>query len=165
MVPNLDLFISEVYRELEPGLGMVWDGLALDLILGGSHQVRGPIETNLKRFLAQRRAYRLFLRVILSARVFRRLDETFSQRLAAEVATIPESENRFLLFLFKNRIRRRIAVNPYQLYTTRVESVTPTADAPFLEYVLRIPSELKLDHRLYLEMLKRHFPHLTGVPR
>ena len=55
MVPNLDLFISEVYRELDPGLGMVWDGLALDLILGGSHQSRGPIEANLKRFLAQRR--------------------------------------------------------------------------------------------------------------
>ena len=80
------------------------------------------------------------------------------------MATIPASENQFLLFLFKNRIRRRIAVNPYQLYSTRVEPVTPTADAAFLEYVLRIPSELKLNHHLYLKMVRQHFPHLTGVP-
>ena len=164
MVPNLDLFISEVHKELNPGLGMVWDGLALDLTLGGSHQSSGSIEANVKRFPAQRLANRFLLRIIMAARDFRRMDDSFLKRLAAEVATIPPSQNQFVLFLCKNLVRRRAALNPYQLYSTRVEPVTPSTDTSFLEYVLGIPSEFKLSHKLYIELLKRHFPQLTEVP-
>ncbi|SPF37291.1 hypothetical protein SBA4_20014 [Candidatus Sulfopaludibacter sp. SbA4] len=64
----------------------------------------------------------------------------------------------------KNRTRRRIAVNPYQLYATQAAPRTPAADADFMSYVLGIPSRLKLNRKLYLEVLRQNFPELTKVP-
>lgn len=164
MVPNLGLFITELYPELDRSLGRVWDGLALDVALGGSHQSAGGLRQSLSEFLAQRRTNRRLLRLIFRPQYFARLDQNFMRRLSDELNAIPESENRFLYFLLKHRTRRRIAVNPYQLIAAKVEPITPAADKDFMEYILSIPSSLKLNHRLYLELLKTHFPRLTTVP-
>lgn len=164
MIPNLGLFIAEIYPELDPSLGRVWDGLALDVALGGSHQVADGLRANVKQLVAPRRTNRRLLRLILTPRQFQRIDKNFRQRLSSEIARIPRSENQFLYFLLKNRTRRRIAVNPHQLIASRVEPVTPAADRDFMHYVLGIPSTLKLNHALYLDMLKHHFPFLMSVP-
>lgn len=164
MLPTFQLFISEVYPELNPAQGMVWDGLALDVALGGSHQGAGGIQGNIKEFIAKRRIHRLLLRLVLTHRQFQTLDRTFMSRVQHELAQIPVSENQFSFFLLKNRTRRRIAVNPYQLYASKVEPLTPGADQHFLDYVLRVPHRLKHNHKLYIDVLRRHFPILTQVP-
>jgi hypothetical protein len=164
MVPTWDLFIGEIYPELDRRLGRVWDGLALDVALGGSHQIAGGIFKNLKEFIKKRRRNRLLLRLILTPQQFRAVDSSFMRRLHSGVAKIPVSENQFLYYLLKNRTRRRIAVNPYQLFAAKVEAMTPATDMYFMDYVLGIPSHLKLNHRLYIDMLKKNFPTLTKVP-
>ncbi len=164
MTPNLELFISEVYPELTRSLGVVWDGLALDIALGGSHQIEGGTQENIKEFISKRTANRFLLRLILSPSKFHEMDNTFIQRLQDEVAQIPPSENQFEYFLLKHRTRRRIAVNPYQLFASKVSSMTPAADTNFMQYILSIPSSLKLDHKLYVNMLRETFPLLTKVP-
>ncbi len=164
MTPNLELFISEVYPELTRSLGVVWDGLALDVALGGSHQIEGGTQENIKEFVSKRTANRFLLRLILTPSKFHEMDNMFIQRLQDEVAKIPPSENQFLYFLLKHRTRRRIAVNPYQLFASKVASMTPAADINFMQYILSIPSSLKLDHKLYINMLRETFPLLTKVP-
>lgn len=42
--------------------------------------------------------------------------------------------------------------------------MTPAADINFMQYILSIPSSLKLDHKLYINMLRETFPLLTKVP-
>jgi asparagine synthase (glutamine-hydrolysing) len=162
-VPTWELFIGQVYSELDPSLDRVWDGLALDVPLGGAHQ-NVDMQANLKHFLAKRGLHRLLLRLILTPHYFRLMDSTFQHRLQQELAQIPVSENQFLYFLLKHRTRRRIAGNPYQLYATKVKPMTPAADVDFLEYVLGIPSRLKVNHRFYIQLLQEAFPFLTKVP-
>lgn len=164
MNPNFGLGIVEIYPELDAGLGAVWDGLALDVALGGTHQFAGGIERNVADFIQDRRTHRLLLRLILKPQYFKRMDANFVQRLWQEIDKIPASENQFTHFLLKHRTRRRIAVNPHQLYAAKVDPMTPAADKDFMEYVVSIPSSLKLDHRLYIEVLKQSFPQLIQTP-
>jgi asparagine synthetase B (glutamine-hydrolysing) len=164
MVPNLDLFISRIYPELDKSLGVVWEGLGLDIMLGGFHGVTADPDRNLARFVARRFTVRSLLRAALVPEVFARLDAGFEERVRAHIRAIPPSENAFFLFLLKHRTRRRIAVNPYQLYAARVESETPAVHPPFHEYVLSIPYRMKVKNRLHIEVLEKEFPDLAHVP-
>ncbi len=164
MVPNRNLFISQVYPELRTDMGMVWDGLALDLSFGGYHGYSTNDEVNLSRFIAEASTQRDILKSVLQPEIFAALDARFEERIRAEFEKIPESESRFILFLLQNRVRRRTAVNPYQAYASQVEAVTPTVDADFLGYLLSIPNGMKLGHKLYIQTLKEHFPKLLKTP-
>ncbi len=164
MIPTWELFIGEVYPELESSMGRISEGLGLGSALGGAHQHDTSIEENVRHFISNRRINRFLLRIILRPKLFQAMDRTFMHRLRSEIAKIPISENQFMLFIMKHRIRRRIGVNPYQLYASRVEAVTPATDIDFMEYVLSLPRHLRSNHKIYVEMLKKHFPYLTTVP-
>lgn len=164
MIPTWELFIGEVYPELDSSMGRISEGLGLGSALGGGHQRNASIEENVQHFISNRRINRLLLRLILRPKHFQAMDRTFMHRLQSEIARIPASENQFMLFIMKHRIRRRIGVNPYQLYASKVEAVTPATDIDFMEYVLTLPRHLRSNHRIYVEMLKKHFPYLTIVP-
>ena len=166
MIPNLDLFIAQVYLELTSDMGVVWDGLALDSILGGYHNYRYGSDNrkNLDNFAARRYRQIDILKYILQPDVFNSLNDTFDERLKQEFEKVPNSANRFILFRIQNLTRRRISVNPYQLYDTKVIPTTPALDTDFLEYTLSIPKYVKLNHKLYFEVLKNHFPKLLEIP-
>ncbi len=164
MIPTWRLFIGEVYQELDVGLGAVWEGVGLGSALGGSHQGSADPQENLAKMLGERKMYRWLLRTILTPRLFRRMDKHFMRRITDELAAIPPSENQFLHFVLSNRIRRRIATNPYQLYASKVEPITPGMDLHFMDYVLGIPLHLRRKHKLYIDLLKKEFAFLTQVP-
>jgi asparagine synthetase B (glutamine-hydrolysing) len=164
MVPNLDLFISRIYPELDERLGVVWDGLGLDIMLGAFHGVTADQERNLALFIAQRSTVRSVLRAALVPEVFARLDDGFEERIWEHFDAVPPSENAFFLFLLKHRTRRRIAVNPHQLYASRVEPETPSVHRSFHEYVLSIPYRMRAKNRLYIDVLEKEFPDLARVP-
>ncbi len=164
MIPTWELFIGEVYPELDNSLGRISEGLGLGSALGGAHQSDADIQENLRKFISNRRVNRFLLRLILTPKQFQAMDRTFIRRLQNEIAAIPASENQFLHFILKHRIRRRIAVNPYQLYASKVEAVTPGTDIDLMEYVLTLPRNVRSNHRIYVEMLKKHFPFLTTIP-
>lgn len=172
-------FAMEIYPELHSGLGSVWDGLALDVALGSSRQREGGTkntQNNLNhlnqfaggrgrpRGIPSRRYRNLLLRLILAPRYFRLVNKGFMRRLRDELAKVPESENQFTNFVLKTRTRRRVATLPHQLFAAKVDSVTPVADADFMDYVLGIPQSLKHNHKFYIDMLKEHFPLLAEVP-
>jgi hypothetical protein len=157
------LFISEVYPELDGGMEAVWDGITIDDALGGPRHGY-EFRESLKEFAEARGTNRLLLGLVLNPRHFWTLNKGFMRRLQGELADIPESENRFRYFVLKHRIRRRLAINPYQLYSAKVEPVTPGTDMDFMGYAYRIPDGLKTNYKLYIDMLRRHFPVLTEVP-
>jgi hypothetical protein len=157
------LFISEVYPELEGAMGAVWDGLILDDALGGPRHGY-EFRESLEEFAEGRGVNRALLGLILAPREFLAANRGFMRRLHGELAKIPPSENRFRYFVLEHRMRRRIAANPYQLYSAKVEPVTPGADADFMDYAYRIPDYMKANYRLYIEMMRRHFPVLAEVP-
>jgi len=168
MVPTWELggeglFISEVYPELDSGMGMVWDGLVLDDALGGAHQDFETQQT-LEKFAKKRGINRLLLGLILTPRRFLAADKGFVRRLQGELDKIPPTENRFKLFVIKHQGLRRMAVRPYQLYSTKVEPMTPVADSDFADYALNVPLSLRTNDRLYIELLRKHFPVLAEVP-
>ncbi|MDQ2996474.1 MAG: asparagine synthase-related protein [Chloroflexota bacterium] len=164
MVPTWELFIGQIYGELEPSMGTVWDGLGLDLTLGGTHQFAGGYTKNMAHFLKKQPINRPLLQSVLTPEAFAAADLGFFERVDAELAAIPNSENQFLHFLLKHRIRRRISVNPYQLFGSRIQPQTPSTDLDFLDYVVGVPSSLRLNHAVYAAMVKAHFPILTEVP-
>ena len=159
------LFISEVYPELDSGMGAVWDGLGIDAVLaGGRHGFQGPTRRRFKGFTERRGGNSLLLGLILSPRWFLAANRGFMSRLQGELDKILPSENQFRYFVLEHRLRRRIAVNPHQLFSVKVEPVTPGADMDFMDYALKIPRSLTLNRGLYIEMLRKHFPVLTEVP-
>lgn len=164
MAPSWDLFISQVYAQLDPQLGSVWEGMGLGSALGGAHQHSGGLQANLAEFLEKRQLHRRLLAQILTPEAFAALDTSFGARLRAAIERIPASPNRYGHFLMRQRIRRRIAPNPYQLFAGAVQPLTPGTDVAFLDYVLSIPVEQRLHHRLYTELIREHFPELATVP-
>lgn len=164
MVPNRNLFIMQVYAELDRQMGTVWDGLPLDMALGAYHGYGSSAEANLKRMAAMRERLRPALRAILEPEAFQALDRDFNDRLNAAHAAIPATVNQFVLFLLQSRTRNRIAVNPYKLYDARVSCVTPATDVDFLSYILSVPADIKTRNKFYMKMLGRHFPSLLKVP-
>lgn len=176
MLPTWEAFAMEIYPELDSSMGAVWDGLALDVALGSSRQREAGKENaakNLKQFAGGRgrqqaipsRSVNCFLlALVLSPRYFRLVNRGFMRRLRDELAKIPESENQFQNFLLKHRTRRRVAITPHQLFSAKVEPITPASDADFMDYVLAITQEAKHNHKLYIDIFRRHFPTLTEVP-
>jgi hypothetical protein len=144
-------------------MGVVWDGLVLDDALGGAHQVFESRQT-LEKFAKMRGTNRLLLGSILTPQRFLAADKGFMRRLQGELDKIPPSENRFKLFVIKHQGLRRMAVRPYQLYSTKVEPMTPVADSDFADYALNVPLSLRKNDRLYIELLRTQFPVLAEVP-
>jgi hypothetical protein len=135
----------------------------MDDALGGARHAY-EFQQSLEKFAARRGVDRPLLALILKPRQFVAANGGFMRRLRGELAKIPPSENRFRYFVLENRMRRRIAANPHQLFSAKVEPVTPGTDSDFMDYAYSIPDNLKTNYILYIEMLRKHFPILTEVP-
>lgn len=164
MVPSRNLFITQVYSALHTDMGFVWDGLALGLVLGGFHGCDGTPQQNLSDFASRRAKVRPHIEELVDPSIFHAMDGGFEERLMALHDEIPASQIQFILFLTKHRTRRRIAINPYQLYATRIQPTCPGTDFEFLSYIMAIPQHLKRHHKLYISLLRNHFPGLLTQP-
>jgi hypothetical protein len=162
MTPSFGLFISQVYPELSPDQGRVWEGLALDLCLGGHHQTGATLRSNLPDFLASRRANRRFLQQFLQREWFEQIDAGFEQELEQEVASFPDTEDGWIRFQMANRKRRRVGLPPHQIYTRKALALTPGVDAEFVELMWSTPVQQRQHDRLYAQLLLGYYAPLAG---
>ncbi|HNS01110.1 MAG TPA: hypothetical protein PKM78_01855 [Anaerolineae bacterium] len=160
--PSFGLFISQVYPELSAELGWVWEGLSLDLCLGGQHQTGATLRSNLPELLASRRANRRFLRQLLQRDWFEQIERSFEQELAAELERFPDSEDGWIRFQMVNRKRRRVGLPPHQIYGRKVLALTPGVDADFVEFMWSTPVQQRQQYRLYAQLLLRCQASLAG---
>jgi asparagine synthetase B (glutamine-hydrolysing) len=164
MLPNHDLFISQVYPELETSSGVIWDGLCLGTALGGTGVRSSGSDEGLNWLWAGRRLRRKMLKMALTPEAFHALNDEFEPRTRDELARFSAGENRFQNFFVAHRQRRRAGLGTYQLYTSKGEVVTAGMDRDFLDYALAVPESLKAGHRLSIEILRQHHPALARVP-
>ena len=162
MTPSFSLFISQVYPELSAGLGQVWEGLSLDLCLGGHHQSGATLRSNLPDLLASRRANRRFLRQLLQRDWFEQIERSFEQELERELERYPDSEDGWIRFQMVNRKRRRVGLPPHQIYSRKVLALTPGVDADFVEFMWSTPVQQRQQNRLYAQLLLRCHAPLAG---
>ena len=81
-----------------------------------------------------------------------------------ETIRCPDPVRRFYLFLLFNDQRRHLDLFYENLDQHRIEYQLPFFDSSFLESVVRIPSELCLDHRFYNKWLGRFPSAVHEVP-
>lgn len=162
MTPSFGLFISQVYPELAPDQGRVWEGLALDLCLGGHHQTGATLRSNLPDLLASRRANRRFLRQFLQRDWFEQIEAGFGQELEQELARFPDTEDGWIRFQMANRKRRRVGLPPHQLYSRKALALTPGVDADFVAFMWATPVQQRQQDRLYAQLLLRYHAPLAG---
>lgn len=164
MTPSFGLFISQVYPELTPDLGRVWEGLALDLCLGGQVQHGASLRSNLPALLASRQANRRYLRQLLQRDWFQQIEASFDQELAAELERFPDSEDGWIRFQMANRKRRRVGLPPHHLYSRKVLALTPGVDAAFVDFMWSAPLQQRQRALVYGQLLLRFYPQLAGSP-
>jgi len=88
---------SEVYPWIEEGAGRVWDGMALDFMLGGNNQFEGSFRRNARYYLENLPMHRPLLRKILRPDLFQQLEAQFRAGLNEEldaVACFPSAKVR-----------------------------------------------------------------------
>lgn len=161
MTPSFGLFISQVYPELTPALGRVWEGLALDLCLGGHAQNGASLRSNLPVLLASRRANRRYLQHLVQRDWLHAVDAAFDQELENELASFPDTEDGWIRFQMANRKRRRVGMPPHHLYSRKVVALTPGADAGFVDVMWSAPLQQRRNDQLYARLLLQYYPELA----
>ena len=164
MIPSFDLFITQVYPEIQDNSVNVWDGLALDNALGGHNIFGESVNLNLRNYLSAYKIKRPFLKAILDENYFSLVEESFISGLNREVSKYFGKPNGWLKFMLSNRSRRRLAVNPFQLYSRKANAKTPGADSEFLDYMLSIPDNFRKYRRLYIRLFMHSYKDLMSVP-
>lgn len=164
MTPSFGLFISQVYPELTPDLGRVWEGLALDLCMGGHKQHGASLRSNVPALLASRRANRRYLRQFVQRDWFQQIETGFEQELEAELARFPDSEDGWIRFQMANRKRRRVGIPPHHLYSRKVLALTPGVDAEFVDFMWAVPLQQRQHDHLYGQLLTQFYPQVAGPP-
>lgn len=162
MTPSFGLFISQVYPELTPALDRVWEGLALDLCLGGQHQTGATLRSNLPGLLASRRANQRSLRQFLQPDWFEQIEAGFAHELEQELARYPDTEDGWIRFQMANRKRRRVGLPPHQIYTRKVLALTPGVDAEFVDFMWSTPVQQRQRNFLHAQLLLRCCAPLAG---
>ena len=72
--------------------------------------------------------------------------------------------NRYDYFMLKNHERRLNTKGGAEILRNTVEQVTPMFDNDFFDIILRIPPELRFQHRIYRKLLKKLAPELSKIP-
>lgn len=166
-------YIGESYsypilKSLKDKIDLISDGFALDLTLGGSYLSRDKINCETEKLLFE---------ILSKKRLFQEgeFHELFSSDYYNTVKEIPVKsfENEFnkieadhpgnksdLFFL-----NTRVAWIPigYTIRRDMVEMSPPTADNDFIDVILTIPTEWRLNHYIYRKFLNKLSPELARI--
>lgn len=163
-------YIIPVHRAISDKIDIVFDGFALDLILGGSRLSNEIISTqNSCLFDLLYRRTRLFTECELK-RLFR---ETFhdivcecpyeSFKKAFEETVQEHPGNHCDHFYLKHHVRRGTLMG-HVLLRSAVDNAVPTYDYDFIDIILQIPPEKRVNHGIYRQFLNVLSPTLAKIP-
>ncbi len=170
-IPSLYLFIAQVLQYV-PANSSVWDGLlpgaTLNLLPGASQ----PMSTRQEApfFVTQGRGYDSAIwqaaRQIFAERVAEQMWQSFQDNWAKEISKYMGDSDRdeTSCFLLANRVRNRTGPNPFKVYQSKAQPLTPGMTRDYVECTMSIPHEKKKNHRFYREIFRRYFPEALEVP-
>ena len=158
-----------VYDKLNSYVDVVFDGLALDLLLGGSYLKKQVFEVkNDAELLEILNTKRVFSNDMM-AKLF--VDSYFSKIKDAPLMSIKSTlgkglvhpGNKYDYIMLQNHVRRWTFCGG-NIVRNIAEQIPPTYDNNFIDIILRIPPELRFRHRIYRKFLKKLAPELARIP-
>ncbi|RLC92982.1 MAG: hypothetical protein DRI39_07115, partial [Chloroflexi bacterium] len=162
-------FVIPVYMQVRHQIAVLSEGLALDLLLGGSFLTNRIFKVKTESELAAiLNARRLFDDNMLAQLFVDGYYSTIKSLPAQSVqSTLSQEEghpaNRFDAFMLSNRVRRYIFMGHSPITQNFTEVTVPTYDNHFVDVILRIPPELRFGHRIYMKFLKALSPELARL--
>ncbi|MCD6569667.1 MAG: hypothetical protein J7L53_03085 [Deltaproteobacteria bacterium] len=165
MTPSLYLFITQMTAYLNTDMKAVWEGLAPGYALVPAHQLPGGFKDYLtkacsfKKSRVWKTAYQIF-----GHSKAENMYEAFIELLRKETTKYSDDELGVFEFMVRNRMRNRTALNPLKVYTNYVLPFTPGLDKPLWNMIAGMPYEVKSQHKMYLDIFRRHFPGADRIP-
>ena len=147
-----------------------------DVILGASFlsaPKMAPFLTPLKREKARPLVYKWTNQIFQEKDLLRLFLEPHARRMKglafpsihqewSKFEQLP-ADKRLDYYAIVNRGRRWIAEG-YKIVRTYMEDRSPFFDYDFFEFIYSLPSSIRLNHRLYIEILKQELPELLEIP-
>ena len=161
--PSLYLFIAQVAQFIEEDA--VWEGLVPGFALTPLRQPPGGFAEYLRQECrgldspAWKAAFELFPDAIV-----REMHESLQADLRREIAEYPDDGFGVNQFIVRNRIRNRVAINPFKVFDNHCRVYTPGLTRDFIEMAAGIPHADKSDPRFYPDLLRDLSPRSLDVP-
>lgn len=163
--PSFGLFIAQLASVLPGRAEAIWEGIAPGSVLRTVRQGRGGFDAF---FRAQSTAFDATtweaLHQIFAREIALSMEEGFHEFMARSQRGFADDEFGVAEFVARNRMRNRTGPNPLKVYANDVAPFTPGFSRGLWELTAGIPFEARADFALYLEIFRRHFPDLAGLP-
>ena len=161
--PSLYLFISQLAQFIHGPT--VWEGMIPGCTLKTSHQPPGGFDSFLRQECrsSDSGAWNN-VREIFSRKFCDMMMEGFQADLLREIARYPDDGYGVTEFIFRNRHRNRIAINPLKVYESENHVFLPGMTRDFFDIVGSISFDIRRDSAMYLELLQRFFPAALSIP-
>lgn len=164
-------YVIPLFKIMKNKIDVVFDGLALDLTLGGSY-----LGSLLDKKVIDTESNVNILKLLVKITTLfndHELDELLIQgyngykcmgSFKKEFNRINEKNkaNHSDIFILKNRVRRSVLMS-HVLIRTIMENSVPTYDNNLMELISRIPPESRFYHRLYRKFLIKLSPELSKI--
>jgi hypothetical protein len=163
--PSFGLFIAQLASAIAGRAEAVWEGIAPGSVLRTVRQGRGGFDAF---FRSQSTAFDAktweALHQIFARELVLSMQEGFHEFMARSQRGFTDDEFGVAEFVARNRMRNRTGPNPLKVYANDVAPFTPGFSRGLWELTAGIPFEAREGFALYLEIFRKHFPDLDGLP-
>ena len=161
-------FAYPILKSLKDKVDVVFDGFALDLTLGGSYLSRDKVkcktETSLSNILSKKRLFHdNEFRKLFTSDYYNKVKEVPAKSFRDEFNKIKANHtgNKSDQFALNTHVAwMHIGDVPVR---DLLEVSHPPSDNEFIEFLLKIPPEWRLNHTIYRKFLKKLSPELAKI--
>lgn len=161
-------FGNPILKQFREHADIIFDGYAMDLTLGGSYlkndYLSSQDDSKLKELLRKKRLFAdEELAQLLSSKMYDKVKDVPKKSFDDEYAKVKSKHpgNRSDEFAMKTHVTQNnvgdISVRNF------IEIAHPSSDNEFLDLLLKIPPEWRLDHRIYRKFLIKLSPEMANI--
>lgn len=164
--PSLYLYIAQLSAYLKPDMTSIWEGLVPGALItppGGAH---GGDFAELMRVKCRLEDHKLWraARLLFRESFACELYQSFLDIFRRESSRYSDDGFGTSEFIVRNRMRNRTGQNPVKVYSAHVLTFNPGLSRAFFEATGGIPYDLRVKHKIYSELYRRHFPKMGRIP-
>lgn len=161
--PSLYLFIAQIYQFL--GDDPVWDGLIPGYTLFPPVLEKGGFRSffNQKGKDDQNGLWPA-AKQLFTQSTYEQIRAGFEESWRRETERYSDDGHGVEEFLVKNRVRNRTGVNPFKVFSNKVDSYSLGASKKFFESCASVDLNLRRNHEFYIDIFAKYFPKALRVP-
>ncbi len=167
-VASLYLFIAQVFQFI-PARATTWEGVIPGYTLVDFSAGKDGRTSGFSRLLAEKaNAYdgKLWTaaREVFTAEVAESFQDAFDDAWKKETDRYPDNGDGVNRYLLEHKSRNRTGINPFKVFQTRTQTVSPGMTWDYISASMSIPASQKVNHALYYRLLRRHYPKALDIP-